>query len=269
MTSSAFEKILAEVRLEFISSTSDRLTQVDDLISAMLAGEGDFDENLLEFQRHIHSIKGQGGTFDFPLVSTIAHRLEDYIETAPDLRKNQLRDMQKFVDVMRGIIESGKDPSASDGQKILADLPVSSAPSPQAISEQAPRRVVRILLIMEKGTQRRIIGKELASCGFQVINTDTPLHGLGEALAHPPDIIIASGVMQEMSGFELAQIIPVFEATQKCHIVIATSTDVNKTDLKKLPKETVIIKKGVNFSEDLTEYLIDWGYFGDIGQNAS
>jgi len=265
MVKPTIENILKEIRLEFIGSTSERLTVVDDLISSMINEDCEIDETLIEFQRHIHSIKGQGATFDFPTVSTVAHRLEDYIETAPALRNKQLLDMQTFVDVIRQIIESGDDPSETDTKTILNDLPVTTAVSTATISEQSKLRVVRILLVMDKGTQRRIIGKELVSCGFYVSNADTPLIGIGEALAHPPDIIIVNGVMKEMSGLEFAKTMSVLKTTQKCRIVVATATDFSKADLETCPKETAIVKKGSNFSEDLTEYLIDWGYFGDIG----
>jgi len=265
MAKPTIENILHEIRLEFIVTTSERLTVVDDLISTMIDDGSEIDDSLIEFQRHIHSIKGQGATFDFPTVSTIAHRLEDYIETAPALRNKQLLDMQIFVDVIRQIIESGDDPSESEAKKILTDLPVTTAVSTATISAQSKLRVVRILLVMDKGTQRRIIGKELVSCGFYVSNADTPLIGIGEALAHPPNIIIVNGVMKEMSGLEFAKTMGVLKATEKCRIVVATATAFSKADLETCPKGIAIVKKGTHFSEDLTEHLIDWGYFGDIG----
>ena len=43
----------------------------------------DYGSALTQFLLHIHSIKGQGGTFDFGAVTTIAQKLEDFVEAVP------------------------------------------------------------------------------------------------------------------------------------------------------------------------------------------
>jgi len=271
MSDTSIDSMLLEIRREFIETTAERLTTADDLISAMMEGGSDFDQSMMEFQRHLHSIKGMSGTFDFPIVSTIAHRLEDYIETAAELKNAQLQDIQRFVDIIREILETDKTPDESEAKSILSSLPVtaSTTASTSTFSDQAPSRDVKILLVMEKGTQRRIIGKELASCGFHIGNADTPLAAIALALAHPPDIIVASRVMQEMSGQELAGVMNLLEATRNCRMVIATSTAKTDVNTDTLPSGTAVIQKGAKFSEDLTEHLINWGYFGDIGNTSA
>ena len=79
------DRFVTQLRREFIDNTRDRLTIVDDLITRLMDGGSGFDDALMKLQRHVHSIKGMGGTFDFPTVTTIAHRLEDYMETASEL----------------------------------------------------------------------------------------------------------------------------------------------------------------------------------------
>jgi len=254
------EAILNEVRGEFIEHTGERLIIVDDLISDMLAQSDDSEAHLMELQRHIHSIKGQGTTFDFPTVTDVAHRLEDFIETAPELDTAHLMGVQTFVDVIRRIVESRNDPSPNEVARIFSSLPVTASADPK--TEQTAIDEVRILLVMAKGAQRKIIGKELAACGFHVINSDTPVDAIRIAIAQQPDIIIASRVMEEMSGIEFAQVMNVLDATRKCRTVIATSSDSDDIDGAALPDGTVVIHKGITFIDELTDHLDNWGYFG-------
>ncbi len=254
------DAILSQVRNDFIETTSERLTVVDDLISEMMVKISKDDNNLVELQRHIHSIKGQGTTFDFPTVSTLAHRLEDYIETSPPLDAVRMKDVQIFVDHIRHIVESQVNPEPDEAERILGSLPVTAVAAPK--SNQIPIDEVRIMLVMPKGAQRKIIGKELASCGFQIINADTAVDSIRIAIEHPPQIVIASHVMDGMSGEELAQVLKTIKATQKCRVVIATSTNIKKFNISTLPEGTAVIAKGKKFIEELTDYMERWGYFG-------
>lgn len=258
--SAELEDILEEVRRDFIETTCERLSTVDNLITDMME-DRNADTALVEFQRHIHSIKGQGGIFDFPTVTTIAHRLEDYLETAPEHSTKQLNDIQHFVDAIRKIMESGNDPAIEQAQSILANLPVTAKDfsEVEAFEGKKPIQEVQMLLVMPKGTQRKIIGKELAACGFQVANADTPVDAIGYAVMYSPDIIIVSREMEQMSGREFASALAQIDATKDCHIVVATSA---KTTVSGMPESARMIQKGPKFIDDLTDCLGDWGFFG-------
>ncbi|NQW01154.1 MAG: Hpt domain-containing protein [Rhodospirillales bacterium] len=262
-TSSKIDEFVEQVRREFIESTSERLNSVDDLITAMMDSQ-QFDESLVEFLRQIHSIKGLGGTFDFPTVSTIAHRLEDYIETAPEFAARQFKDIQYFVDVIRRIIESGIEPDASELSTLLKSLPVTAKDFAdiEAFDDNKPIQDVRLLLVMPKGTQRKIIGKELAACGFQIANSDTPVEAVKYAIDHKPDIVIVSRVMEQMGGREMARVLATIDATKDCRIIIAATTGKGDTAFADLPESTRVIQKGPGFIDDLTDCLSGWGFFG-------
>ena len=71
-----------QYRSVFINLAIERLNSSDDLITAMMKDK-DYGSALTQFLLHIHSIKGQGGTFDFGAVTTIAQKLEDFVEAVP------------------------------------------------------------------------------------------------------------------------------------------------------------------------------------------
>lgn len=265
MPNSAVEidDFVEQFRREFIETTIERLSTVDDLITAMME-DRDADGAMGEFLRHIHSLKGQGATFDFPSITTVAHRLEDYVETAPEHTASQLKDIQFFVDVLRRIIESEEEPDPQEVTSILNALPVTAKDydEVEAYDDHKPIQDVQILLVMPKGTQRKIIGKELAACGFQISNADTPVDAIKYAIDHKPDIVIGSREMEQMGGRELALVLSTIEATRECKMVIAATGGKSGAASSDIPESTQIIQKGPGFIDDLTECLSDWGFFG-------
>jgi PleD family two-component response regulator len=260
----AYETILTQLREDFIESSKDRLTEIDDLISAMMNG-GDTSEILSDFLRHIHSLKGTGGSFDFAFVTTVSHKLEDYIETAPVLEQRQFKDIQVFVDHIRDTIEAKNDPPEDEIDRIISTLPVTAV----EFTEQPSLKDIGILLVLPKGLQRTIVGKELAACGFHISNADRPTEALASAVVNPPDIIVVSQVMAEMNGVEFSNVLKQIDSTKNCRVIIATSTDTIGASVMNLPAGTAIVRKGKMFSDDLTSCLIDWGFFGDIGLKRS
>ena len=120
-----FDDIIVQYRSEFIESVTERLNSSDDLIRDMIK-DSNCGAALTQFLLHIHSIKGQGGTFGFGTVTTIAQKLEDYVEAVPKKPYKQMNDIQCFVDSIRRIIENGVDPDEAEQKIIFEALPVST-----------------------------------------------------------------------------------------------------------------------------------------------
>ena len=114
-----------QYRSEFIESITERLNSSDDLIRDMIKDKN-CGSSLTQFLLHIHSIKGQGGTFGFGTVTTIAQKLEDYVEAVTKKSHKQMNDIQCFVDSIRRIIENGVDPDEAEQKIIFEALPVST-----------------------------------------------------------------------------------------------------------------------------------------------
>ena len=98
-----------------------------------------------------------------------------------------------------------------------------------------------MLLVMPTGTQRKIIGKELAACGFQIANVHTPVDAIKYAADHKTDIIIASQIMEQMGRREIACVLSETKMTSECNVEIATTP--GKTKLDNLLKTALAINK--------------------------
>jgi CheY-like chemotaxis protein/HPt (histidine-containing phosphotransfer) domain-containing protein len=245
------EMILADMRQEFIESSDDRLDEVEEATSRMLSKKGKAEYEMLEIKRHVHSIKGMGGSFGFPSVTLWAHALEDYIETVREIGADQLWDIQIFVDRIREILEGGKDVDGHTVADTIKHLVLRGVKRDSTNLKDG----LSVLLLMPKGIQRKIVGRELTTFGFKVIIAETTLEAIDLGLTHRPDVIISSMLLDRMSGLELASVFSSIAATahHKC-LVITASDEADLMDAG-LPENVRIVHKGPNFSRDLINFL--------------
>ena len=117
---------------------------------------------------------------------------------------------------------------------ILRALPSGTA---TLVSAQEVRNVI-VLLVMPKGVQRSLIGGELASCGFDLSFTESPIEAIGLAISLKPDIVVSSMEMEPLTGAELGRVFKTIEATSRLAFVLTTSHEGDLGILKTLPEGT-------------------------------
>lgn len=255
----AANEIPQNLSREFVQNAQDLLLEIEALLARMRWGQ-DMDATFLEFWRHIHSIKGQGGTFGFPTITRVAHMLEDYIETLGRLDENAIVDLQTFVDRISQVLEAGEPATPEETDELLDTLPRAEMPS---FSDQIVKDV-RTLVIMPKSTQRAIIGRELVSCGFHLSFADDALSGLSAAIALPPRIVFASYEIPGFPGVELANVFRSVKALSDSRFIVLTSYVDGDPRLHGIPDDTGIIHKDADFAEQMVDYLLNWGFFGQM-----
>ena len=259
-TDTDVEAILGNLRQEYIDSSQDMLADIDTLIGQIIRDDGR-DEAFLDLRRHVHTIKGQGTTFGFRLITRIAHMLEDYIETLPEINGDAIDDIQGFIDRMAAIIDRGESPTDAEAQSIFALLPCAR---PVTFTDQIVRDL-RALVVMPNGLQRKIIGQELLSCGFRLNFADSAVGGLEAALAFPPHVVFASMEIKSFSGVELSGVFHSVRILMGAKFMLLTSYDVDDRRLKDIPAGTEVLHKDANFAEKLVDCLVKWGFFGKLG----
>ncbi len=250
---------LARLSAEFRDDCQEKMDECDAILPRLSNRRGNWREDMIELQRRVHSVKGSAGTFGFPAITLIAHKLEDYLE-ALESPTVHTRDIQVFLDAIRDIVASGTNPPEEDYPALFRTLPrVWSGFSPGQ-----PIREIHVLLAMPKDVQRRIVRQELASCGFDVICADTGVAALGLALAIRPDATFASLVLADMSGTDLACALAAIGATRDYPFGLLTTMTADAPELAGLPPRARVIAKNERFMETLTDCLIEWGLFGRV-----
>jgi len=262
MNSSAtdIEQVIAELRAEFIEDAGEHIEHSYGLIDDAEKNNSKIDENLLRIKRHIHSLKGQGGSFGFPSITQIMHNLEDFFETSFEVGVEQLSHVRLFFDAASDILESQEEPSDDDLRSIISKLRMDA----QSFGEGQEVKDIAALLVMAPGVQRSLVGKELFSCGFRVVTADDTVTAIGVALSALPKCIIINKLLPGISGVELSNIFVAIRALSDCKIILLTSDDDVDKISKTVPQNTVIIHKDATFYEKLTDQLINGGLFGEI-----
>lgn len=253
------ESALARLKQDFLESSLEKLDDIDTIIDNIYNDRGERGEQFFQLQRDVHSIKGSAGTHGMHLLSLVAHRLEDFVEAAPRLKNDQWRQVQLYIDEMRNLIDMGRDPGESEQQTILQRLPHAQE-AHKEFSEQAKKKVT-VLVVMPAGVQRKVIGTELASCGFDLSFTDRPVEAIRLIIDLKPDAVLANQEFPGMTGTELANVLHAIKATRDIPFALLTAMDHIPDEL---PKGTKVVHKSKNFTSDLTEYLVDIGLFGAL-----
>ncbi len=252
--------LLARLRQEFIETARDQLDDIEGRIEQLEAGEGDAEEVLQGIQRDIHNIKGQGATFGFPLTGRVAHMLEDYLISAEGLHAHNLADVRAYLDLMVNLISRGEEIGEDDPQKLLNDLPTGRV----ATFSTQQTNTVNVLLVMPSGLQRKLVARELLSCGFRVMRAYDGVEALAVAMDIAPDFVFVNQDMTPFSGRELSNVFAGVDKLRDTKIVLLTSYEAGNKELQNLPDNISVVQKHKNFTEDIGRLLIEWGVFGDI-----
>lgn len=247
-----FEMILASLRQDFIVEAKDKLDMVDSALDAIENEHGSYENNLLEIQRLVHSIKGGAGSFGFQSISRIAHAFEDFMEVLRAAGRLPVRDSRQFVAVMYRIFESGQEPDDEETVMLLDSLPAPRHPGTSGAKKLRGKAIV----LMPLGLQRKIMAQELAGLGFRVSIADDPVEVIDVALSALPDIVVTTMQLSRMSGLDVARALSVIERTAHIKVAVLTADDVEH-HAKDLPDSVRIVHKGPTMAKEFLGWLRD------------
>lgn len=253
------ERILSSLRQEFIEMARDQLEDIEEKLEFIRKDQGGSEEELFSIQRHIHNIKGQGATFGFPLTGRVAHMLEDYLKNVNGLEADNINDIEAFLSLMVDLISSGEAIAEDDPQSLLNALPTGQV---AAFSAQKTN-VIKVLLVMPPGVQRKLVARELLSCGFQVIRAYDSIEALSVAIDLKPEIVFLNYGIRPINGCEMSNMFAAVEMLRDIHIVLLTSLNENDEKLQGLASNVSVVEKNSDFTVDIGELLIEWKVFGN------
>lgn len=254
------DDILVQLRQEFIENARDQLDDIETKLDLLDSGQGNAEEKLLGIQRHIHNIKGQGATFGFPITGRVAHMLEDYLINVDGLRAERIAEIRVYLNLMMDLISTGESIAKDNPQNLLNALPTGQLVT---FSTQKAHDI-NVLLVMPSGLQRKMVSKELLSCGFRVMRAYDSLEALSVAMDITPDIVFVNYDMAPFNGRELSNMFAAVDNLRDIHFVLLTSYETGNDLLQDLPDNVSVVQKHKNFTENIGELLIQWGMFGNI-----
>jgi len=246
------EQILAQLSKDYLSDAGERLGVIEEALGSDGIPHPDA---LTTLRREAHNLKGMGGSFGFPFVSLIAHRLEDYISGLDALDDHHVSDLAVFVDRMQDIVEAGRDPDDGAAGTLVRSLPA----HPGAEFDESKVRDVEVLLVSPSKAMSQVTVHTLRACGYRVTTARSAWEAIEIAVRAQPDLIITSAVMAGVTGIELVQVLSVISATENLPVAVLTSFSKDHQELQNLPPGAPVIRLGDTFDDDLAEIIIGLG----------
>jgi chemotaxis protein histidine kinase CheA len=253
------DDIVARLKQDFIEDTVERVDRIETTIDRVAGGMTEAAAGIAELRREAHTVKGLAGSFGFPLVGAIAHRLEDYIADMTEIDDLQAASLVDFTSWIREIIESGTNPPAEEETRILRSLPTRSAPKVEdgaGAAKQITPHDKEILIVTATAVQAHFLQRELRERGYRTITARTAVEAFETVVQSRPDAIISAAVLDGLSGIELIRALAAMKTMKDKALGLLTSFDAGHADLEGLPSNvTIISNRGKQTAEHLAKFL--------------
>ncbi|KAA0681845.1 response regulator [Roseomonas genomospecies 6] len=234
------------LRVEFMDDARDRLEVMNAALDGVSKGTREHGEAIGVLRLEAHNFKGMGTSFGYPTVSLVAHRLEDYLSGLKQLEPRELNDAQVFVDRIAELVDRAEQPQVAETNRIIRALPVRY----QFEITDIQISNVEIMLVTPSKVVAKKVGTELAACGYRTVTVSDPIESISLAVRVPPDMLIASMVMDGLSGLDLIRGLRAMSITSKVPMALLTSMNLDNPALKEIPHGVSVIRVGEHFGED-------------------
>jgi len=249
------EDPFANLRQSFREESEERLAGMDRLVEKAMSGKISFSAVPSQLRRDTHTLKGMGEASGFPLVSLVAHRLENYLDDIdPAHADDALIDIRAHIDAMAKAME-GVTIDDNAIASVLRSLPIPRAFNPDDIE----LRNVEALLVTSSRVVGRLVARDLAACGIRAILTQSATEAFTLAIRMKPNLIITSATMAELPGTDLARALTAMATTNKIPVAILTSLAEDDPGRRTLPAGIPTIRTGAHLSDDLAAVITAYG----------
>lgn len=240
------EQLEQRLRVEFLDDARDRLDRIYNRLSEMKQAGGGGSEAIAVLTRETQNLRACGTAFGYPAVSLVAHRLENYLSGADAVTEMQVTDLYVFVDKISALVDRRSQPDLKETNEIVRSLPTRYIFDVSDVEI----RDVEIMLVTPSKTVAKMVGTEMAACGYRPVTVHDPIESLRLGVRLPPDMIIASMVMDNLTGVDLLRAFHAMTPTRTVPLALLTSLDSSNPALKELPEGAAIVRTGSHFSDD-------------------
>lgn len=254
-----YDNLLVTLRGEFIDEAEESLNNLELKLEALRAGKGDEKDAITQVRRVAHSLKGSSGVADFPLVTIVMHKLEDYLDDVKTLDKKHLDDIQIYLDKAREFSSVDVDQRSIESSALSRQLPEKRADGDEkkesAVAATAkPENKIQALMVTKEKTAGMLFERELRAVGLSVTTVRSSFQAIEMTVRTKPDIIFVSVVLDELTGVDIAAAISAMPTTKTIPIAILTSFERGHGELEGLPTSSHLVQKN-HLKDDLAKLL--------------
>ncbi|MGD1878408.1 MAG: PleD family two-component system response regulator [Kiloniellaceae bacterium] len=180
----------------------------------------------------------------------LTHRLDEYLTGIDSVETKHANDLIAFADRISAVLD-GEKVDADKVAEVLRELPQQNTFNVEDVTVMDKD----VTLVLPQRSAAKIVGRELAACGYRCSNVLNPIEALELILETRPDLVITAQVMPRMSGVDLACALAAMPATRRIPVALLTSLDPDHPDLTPLPMNVGLIRRGAQFGDDLADVL--------------
>lgn len=246
------QDIIDELRNEAIDSAEDRLKSLQETVLDFNNGHIGPKDALAALRLEAHSLKSVAASFEMKALKVMCHRFEDYFFNVSELSESICKDILFFADRMAECLEGFVQGREVDVSSLMRQVPN------KAGFEVADITVanIEVMLVMAPGTATKIVTRELLECGYRMVNVASTMDAFQLIPSMKPDAVIISRVMPELSGVDLACALKAMPATRDMPVALLATEN---GDIRDLPKEVPVLRKGANFGDDVADVFMELG----------
>jgi CheY-like chemotaxis protein len=245
-----------QVESEFLEEAQDIMNNLEILRENLRSNYNE--DDMLKFRKNVQLLGAQAHAADFGIVSLLAHRLEDYLQRIHSMAYPHSNDVRMFLDK----IEAALDGSLSVAKQNASAELVRELPMANKFEHEfgdLEKKNIEILVIVPDKAMGTIVEREMAACGYRVSFAKTSFKGFELAVRTRPDMILAAGEIDELSGIDLANAFATMPSVYGIPFALLTSRNWGHPSLKGLPPSSGLVRKGKEFGDDIAECFKRFG----------
>jgi chemotaxis protein histidine kinase CheA len=187
--SAEFDMLLAEMQADFLDELPERCGRIE---QGVLALERQQPDAFNELYRQVHSLKGTGGMFGVPVITTICHQFETFISEARTRFNQQASSTSlAYVDLLRKTAQSG----GRDTAGVAAIEQVLDRLRAGTLSGRAS-----VLLAEPSDSMRKLYREVFADKAIHLVTVDKGLAALERMLHESFDLLVASRELPDINA---------------------------------------------------------------------
>ena len=190
--SAEFDVLLAEMQADFLDELPERCDRIEQGVMALERQEADA---FNELYRQVHSLKGTGGMFGVPVITTICHQFETFVsETRERFDRQASSTSLAYVDLLRKTAKStGRDAAGVATIEQALDRMRTSTLSGRA----------SVLLVEPSEAMRKLYKEVFADEPVHLVTLGRGLEALERMLHEPFDLLVASRELPDLNAIAL------------------------------------------------------------------
>lgn len=246
MDASAIEAVLRDMRNQFVDEIPERCERMETL-ARLIVGEGSSGEAFDELYRHVHSLKGSGGTHGLPIITNICHHFENLLTDAVSLKHLPpavfTERMLGYIDLLAATAEVIR----RGGSLVDKELELE-----RLLNLREARQRVALVAESSKAMQA-LFRSALQAFDLKVIVVDSGLQALTRLVHEPVDLLVVGNELDELSG--QAVIAALRESHGRNHAIPAVLVKSANSPLSEHIRITSVVTRDARMVERLPAVL--------------